>query len=414
MGLGDAVVIGLGSMVGAGVYSVWTAASRSAGDLLLVGLAIAAAVAAINAFSSARLAVLHPRSGGTYVYGRERLGPTWGFLAGWGFVVGKTASCAAMASTIGVYVLPEHSRAIATAAIIGITTLNIGGLHRTVAVTRVLLVIAAVVLSVVIIAGWTRPEFDLGAAVPWGGDDDSRSTARSIYDTLQAAGLLFFAFAGYARIATLGEEVRDPERTIPRAILISLTAVLTLYAVIGLTILGALTPAALAQSVDPLRSVVEVGSSSSMAPIVGLGATLAALGALLNLLPGVSRTILAMARNGDLPKFFAHVDTRRTLPVRAEIAVSTLAVTIVVLFDLTSSIALSGVGVLVYYAIANASALTIPSRRSQRIATIVGLIGCLSLVACLPRRIALTGSIVLVVGFMVHAMRAFRRRRHDI
>ena len=123
----DAVVVGLGAMVGAGVFSVLAPAARAAGDGLLVGLAIAAVVAYCNAMSSAWLAARYPESGGTYVYGRERLSPFWGYLAGWAFVVGKTASCAAMALTFGAYALPEHRRAIAAAVVVSLTVVNYCG-----------------------------------------------------------------------------------------------------------------------------------------------------------------------------------------------------------------------------------------------------------------------------------------------
>src|SRR3989440_400203 len=127
LGTGDAVVLGLGSMIGAGVFAAFAPAARAAGSGLLLGLALAAAVAYCNATSSARLAARYPSSGGTYVYGRERLGTFWGYLAGWGFVVGKTASCAAMALTVGAYVWPGAARVVAVAAVLAVTAGNYVG-----------------------------------------------------------------------------------------------------------------------------------------------------------------------------------------------------------------------------------------------------------------------------------------------
>src|SRR5688572_2920817 len=196
LGLRDAVVIGLGSMIGAGVFAAFGPAADAAGSGLLIGLALAAAVAYCNATSSAELAAAYPSSGGTYVYGRERLGPFWGYLAGWGFVVGKTASCAAMALTVGAYAAPSWSRPTAVAAVVGVTAVNYLGVRKTAALTRVIvtLVLAALALVVagVALGGSASADHlrDLGA----GGVDG----------ILQSAGLLFFAFAGYARIATLG------------------------------------------------------------------------------------------------------------------------------------------------------------------------------------------------------------------
>lgn len=210
LGTGDAVVIGLGSMIGAGIFAALGPAARAAGSGLLLGLAVAAVVAYCNATSSARLAALYPASGGTYVYGRERLGPFWGYLAGWSFVVGKTASCAAMALTVGAYVWPGQAHAVAVAAVVTLTAVNYGGIQKSAWLTRAIVaVVLAVLASVVVVC--------LGSGVSDAGRLDT-GVSGGVSGVLQAAGLLFFAFAGYARIATLGEEVRDPARTIPRAI----------------------------------------------------------------------------------------------------------------------------------------------------------------------------------------------------
>ena len=400
LGLSDAVFIGVGSMIGAGVYSVWSPATRAAGSLLLVGLAVAALVANLNARSTARLARLYPESGGTYVYGRECLGPRWGFLAGWGFVAGKTASCAAMASTIGAYLLPAHSRLIAVAAIIVMTLVNIGGLHRTVFVTRILLALSAFVLLIVVVSGTSSPSYDPGSVWPLKDLADDRSTLRRGYDVLQSAGLLFFAFAGYARIATLGEEVRDPERNISRAIGISLSIVVVTYVAVGYALLATVSPSQIAAASDPLHRVVAASSFENLAPFVRFGAVVAALGALLNLLPGVSRTVLAMARRRDLPNYFAEVDRRRSLPVRAEASIAMCTIMIVLIFDLRNSIALSGVGVLIYYSITHLSSLSLSSTSRQRFTAVIGFAGCVGLVVCLPFSILLTGGGLILIGFI--------------
>ena len=393
LGLSDAVVIGAGSMIGAGVFAAWAPAARSAGTGLLLGLAIAAVVAFCNAASSAQLAAIHPESGGTYVYGRRQLGETWGHLAGGGFVVGKTASCAAMALTVGAYLWPEYERWVAVAAVVAITAVNIGGLSRTVAVTRVLLVVSLLALTAVVVSGWTSPTASLDRITPLGGD---------LHGIVQSAGFMFFAFAGYARIATLGEEVRDPEVTIPKAIPRALGAVLVVYAVVGLTALAAVDADLLALTDAPLRLVAESGDLP-VGGIVRIGAGIAALGVLLNLIPGVSRTSLAMARNRELPHWFAHVDTRRSLPIRAELTVAAIVIGLVVLLEIRSAIAVSGVAVLTYYAITNAAALTLSDqqRRWPKPIAVVGLVGCIVLIAALPWRALATGVAVLAAGAVV-------------
>lgn len=407
LGLGDAVVIGVGSMIGAGVFVVWSQAADAAGSQLLLGLLVAGLVAYCNAVASGRLAARHPESGGTYVYGYERLGPMRGFIAGWGFVIGKTASCAAMASTAGAYLWPENARVVAVVAIIAITGVNLGGLERTVLVTRILLTVTGSVLLLVLLSGWFAADLD-ATRLDVGSRDNM---VDSTYGVLQSAGLIFFAFAGYARIATLGEEVREPERVIPRAILVALAAVLVLYSVIGVTVVASLPLDELAVSSDPLRLVVETGSWQDLAPIVRIGAGIAALGALLNLLPGVARTMLAMARRRDLPHALARLSSDRPKPVRAELTVAAAATVVILVFDLRSAIGMSGVGVLTYYALTNWAALTLPSRTLHRVLGTTGLIGCSVLVVCLPGWAVLTGITVLLTGCAGRlATRGFVRR----
>ncbi|WP_181795806.1 APC family permease, partial [Streptomyces sp. WELS2] len=224
LGLRDAVVVGLGSMVGAGVFAAPGPAARAAGSGLLAGLALAAVVAYCNARSSARLAARYPASGGTYVYGRERLGAFWGYLAGWAFVVGKTASCAAMALTVGTYVWPGQAHAVAVAAVLALTAVNYGGIQKSAWLTRVIVAVVLAVLAAVVVVCLASGRADAGRL----------GTGPSVGPggVLQAAGLLFFAFAGYARIATLGEEVRDPARTIPRAVPLALGIALVVYAAV--------------------------------------------------------------------------------------------------------------------------------------------------------------------------------------
>ena len=404
LGTGDAVVIGLGSMIGAGVFSAFAPAAAAAGTALLIGLALAAGVAYCNAVASAQLAAQYPTSGGTYVYGRERLGEWWGFLAGWGFVVGKTASCAAMALTFASYAVPGSTWAQRLAAVLAVAVLTVAncrGITRTAGLARVLVAGSLLALLVVV-----------GAILVSGGTDGSNLTGSSphgVYGVLQSAGLLFFAFAGYARIATLGEEVRDPERTIPRAIPLALGITVVIYAAVGLTALLAAGPAALAATSTPLATAAKAVGAAWSVPVVRVGAAVASLGALLALIAGIGRTSLAMARNGDLPRRLAAVDPVHRVPARAELAVGAVVCLLVLTTDLRGAIGFSSFGVLTYYAIANASAYTQPPerRRWPRALNVVGVLGCATLVVTLPVTSVIAGAAVLAVGV---AGRALLRR----
>jgi APA family basic amino acid/polyamine antiporter len=394
LGVFDATVIGLGSMIGAGVFAAFAPAARAAGSGLLIGLAAAAFVAYCNAMSSARLAALYPASGGTYVYGRERLGPFWGYLAGWSFIVGKTASCGAMALTIGAYVWPEQQRAIGVAAVVALTAVNYAGVQKAAWLTRGIVAVVLAVLAAFVVAALTGGEAD-AARLDVGAD-------ATVGGVLQAAGLLFFAFAGYARIATLGEEVRDPARTIPRAIPLALGITLAVYAAVAVALLAVLGPQGLARSTAPLAD-----AAGGLAPVMRVGAAVAAIGSLLALILGVSRTTLAMARDGHLPRTLSAVHPRFGVPHHAELAVGAVVAVLAATADLRGAIGFSSFGVLAYYAVANASAWTLgPGVR--RAVPALGLLGCLVLAFALPWTSVAAGAAVLAAGAALYGVRAAR------
>ncbi|CAN5453952.1 APC family permease [soil metagenome] len=399
LGTGDAVVVGLSAMIGAGVFSVFAPAAAAAGAGLLIGLAIAAVVAFCNAVASAQLAGSYPSSGGTYLYGREVLGPWWGFVAGWGFVVGKTASCAAMAMTFAAYALPADGdrpwagRVLAVTAVVVLTLLNLRGVTRTALVARILLTmtLTTLVVALVVTATGATAWDDTAAGEPFSFDG-------GVPGVLQAAGLLFFAFAGYARIATLAEEVRSPQ-SLGRAVLISLGITVMLYAAVAVVLVRSLG-AGLAATRTPLSAAVVAAGAPWAEPVVRVGAVAASLGALLALLAGVGRTSLAMARERDLPGWLASVDARHQVPDHAQVVVGAAIVALILLADLRGAIGFSSFGVLVYYAVANASAFAQPvaQRRWPRAVNVLGLFGCLGLVATLPGVSVVGGVIVLTVG----------------
>ncbi|WP_328344373.1 APC family permease [Streptomyces violaceus] len=399
LGVGDAVLIGLGSMIGAGIFAALAPAARAAGSGLLVALAVAAVVAYCNATSSARLAARYPASGGTYVYGRERLGDFWGYLAGWAFVIGKTASCAAMALTVGSYVWPGHAHAVAVAAVVALTAVNYAGIQKSAWLTRVVVAVVLAVLAAVVVASLTSSAADTVRL-----DVGSDATVTGV---LQAAGLLFFAFAGYARIATLGEEVRDPARTIPRAIPLALGLTLVVYAAVALAVLMVLGPRGLGEAAAPLSDAVRAAGADWLAPVVRVGAAVAALGSLLALILGVSRTTLAMARDRHLPHVLAAVHPRFQVPHRAELLVGAVVVVLAATADVRGAIGFSSFGVLIYYAVANASAwtLTPDENRPPRIVPAVGLAGCLLLAFTLPADSVAWGTIVLAAGIAAYGIR---------
>jgi APA family basic amino acid/polyamine antiporter len=393
LGTADAVVMGLGSMIGAGIFAVLAPAAAAAGTSVLIGLAAAAVVAYLNATSSARCAARYPESGGAYVYGRKRLGEFWGYLAGWGFVVGKTASCAATALIVGFYAWPAHAHAIAVVAVLALTALNCTGIQKSALATRIIVAVVLAALAAVAVVALTAPRTDF--------DRLDVGADASAHGVLQGAGLLFFAFAGYARIATLGEEVRDPARTIPRAIRLALGIALIVYAVVAVAALAVLGSEGLAASAAPLADVVRAAGAAGFAPVVRIVAVMAALGSLLSLILGVSRTTFAMARDHYLPQQLSAVHPKFKTPYRAEVVVGVVVAVLAGATDVRSAIGFSSFAVLVYYAIANAAAWTL----GGRIVPTAGIIGCLVFAFALPLDSVLLGTAVLLVGTAAYAVR---------
>jgi basic amino acid/polyamine antiporter, APA family len=403
IGLSDATVLGLGAMVGAGIFSAIGPAAGAAGQGLLVAILLAGLLAILNASSMVQLATLFPESGGAYAYGRRRLSPYWGFLAGWSFVVGKVASCTAMALTFGHYAYPEHPHLLAGAAVLLLTSVNYLGVKKTSLATKVILALVLLCLAgavFAVLAGNEVRASNLGNPFGEGG-------------ILEAAGLMFFAFAGYARIATLGEEVLDPQRTIPRAVLLSLTITILLYLTVAVALLLTFSPSFIAGSPAPLADAVAAGSLGFLAPAVRAGAALASLGVLLSLLAGVSRTVFAMASNHDLPKALGAVHPYRKVPHRSEFAVGLLVAGLVAVSDLRLSIGFSSFAVLAYYSLAHASALTLKrqERKWHPVLPLLGFLFCLLVAFNLPGASVTGGLALLALGTLVYGLGRLTGRR---
>lgn len=359
-------------MLGTGVFVAWTPAGALAGSWLLVALAIAALVAALNAASTARLAADIPLAGGAYAYGREVIGRPAGVLAGYVFVIGKSASAGAAALAIGAYAWPGAERPVALVAIVVVLLADLRGVVRSVRVTAVMVAIVLVVLAVLVTSYWTSATDVLAAPPPSGPGA-----------VLAAAGLLFVAFAGYARVTVLGEEVRRPRWTIPRAVALALAIVLVVYVAVGVTVVasGAGGPA-------PLESLAASSAGSGVAIAVRVAAVLAAGAALLSLLAGVGRTLFAMADGGDAPRPLAAVGGLggARVPARAEVLAAVLAAAVAMAGGIGFALGLSAVSILTYYGVAHVAAWRRWPRVGVRLVAGCGLLGC----------VAVAGSLLLV------------------
>lgn len=368
LGMAGAISIGLASMLGTGVFAAWTPAMNLAGAFTLYALVLAGVVASLNAWSTAALARVHPRAGGAYIYGRIRLGRFAGNVAGVAFVVGKIASAGAAALTIGTYIDSSHTTWIALAAIVAMIALDLRGVTRTAIASAVSAAIVIAVLAVltVISVGWHSP-----AAT-----SEVMPIKPGPLGVLAAAGILFVAFAGYARVATLGEEVREPERILPRAIAWSILIVFVLYVLVGSAVIRIVGPLPTRPSA-PLSQLAFMVSGSGMETVVRIAAVVAAGGALLSLLAGVGRTLFAMSREGDAPRALAQVSLTG-VPQRAQLVAAAGAGVVVLAGGIGAALAVSGASILTYYAIAHLSALRMAADepRPPRLVPVLGLVGC--------------------------------------
>lgn len=401
LGLLGAVGIGVGSMLGAGVFVVWGPAAQNAGSWLLAAIALASVVAITNASSTSFLAARHPVAGGAYTFGRRELSDIWGFVAGIGFVVGKTASVAAMALAIGAYVWPSRAPIAGSLAIIAVWVINAKGVTRTARATTAIATVVLLGLAAVVVFSLTQP-----AVVDTG--SPQTVTAASV---ASAAALVFFAFAGYARLATLGEEVREPRRTIPLAIGIAITIVVAAYLALGAVLLRRPGVQALSGSDAPLRLAgPDIGAWTAG---VGLLAVVSATGAMVALMAGIGRTAMAMAREHDLPVALSAVGAK-AVPQRAEAAGAAAAIALVWWGDLGFALAMSSVAVLVYYAVANAAAVRAAGRPDEDRWWVHRGVGGLGFVLCLALAISLDLAPTLMAFAclaLAVAIRAVVRRR---
>jgi len=402
LGVPAATAIGVASMLGAGIFFVWAPAAADAGAGILIALPLAGAVAALNALSTTRLAMAHPVSGGAYAYGRAELGPVPGFVAGVLFLVGKTASVAAIASIAGAYLWPEFARPVAVAAVVVLAIVNATGIRSTAVVS---IVIASLVVAVLLAVLIVTAVQGAGAA-----PRSPIALTGGVLGVLQAAALIFFTFAGYARAATLGEEVRDPGRTLPRAVIAALAIVLVLSAATAAILLMRLGAHDLAASSSPLADAVGPGAAT----LIRITAAAACLGSLLSVLAGLSRTSLAMARDGELPGRLAGISERTAAPVFAELAVAVVGVAAVLLLDPARLVGVSACAVLGYYGVAHLAAIARARRLGARppVLPLLGLLGCgaLALSTPWPAIVGVAVLVLLAVGVR-GVVRAAQRRR---
>ncbi len=408
LGVFGAVMMGLGSIVGTGVFVSIGIAAGVTGPSVVIALALAAAVATFNGLSSAQLAANHPVSGGTYEYGYRYLNPWIGFTAGWMFLSAKSASAATAALGFAGYVLNAFGVAepgrwlvpLALLAVIVITAIVYTGIRRSNVTNIIIVTITLATLALFVVTG--LPAFDASNFAPF--------IANGPSNLLTATALMFVAYTGYGRIATMGEEVREPRKTIPRAIIAALVTVGTLYIIVAVVGIGAAGVDVLADAAQGDAAPLEIAAQMFAAPwvsrVVAVGAIIAMLGVLLNLVLGLSRVLLAMGRRGDMPPQTANLNAEGTTPTVAVIVMGVVIGGLALTGDVGTTWRFSAVTVLIYYAITNASALQLgdEERLFPRWVSWAGLVAGLGLSFVVNFNLWVAAMVLIVVGLIWRAI----------
>ena len=395
VGLPGAILMGLGSIMGAGVFVSLGLGEEIAGPSVLLALALAAVVAICNGLSSAQLAANHPVSGGTYEYGHRWLTPSLGFTAGWMFLCAKSASAATAALGFAMYLAPDYLLPVSLATVAGLTVITLTGMQRSNAVNAV--IVSAVLLTLLAFMAVGSPALRTNAELLQPFFDSNH-----VPELFEATALMFVAYTGYGRIATLGEEVREPRRTIPVAIILTLGLTTLLYLGVSAVSLAH----ADGQGFQSLILLAEKMGGTTLSMALTAGAALALLSVLLNLLLGLSRVALAMGRRGDLPEATGRVTESTKVPAVATVLVAVVIGGLVCVGDVKLTWSFSAFTVLIYYAITNLCAIHLQSQERLYPVWIsyLGLLSCLSLAFFVEWRVMLAVLGLIALGLVWKAM----------
>lgn len=409
LGVFGATMMGLGSILGTGVFVSIGIAAGVAGPAVILAIGLAALVAICNGLNSAQLAANHAVSGGTYEYGYKYLNPWLGFTAGWTFLLAKTASAATAALGFAGYCLNllgintrDFLVPIGLVATAALTLIVLSGLRRSNIVNIVIVSVTIIALTVFVISG-------LPALAANGADNlfpFFDPDGNPLANLLQATALMFVAYTGYGRIATMGEEVREPRRVIPRAIIAAMVVTMVIYMSVAIVGVGAVGTDVLSSTAQTQAAPLEIAAREFgiplVAEVIAVGAITAMLGVLLNLLLGLSRVLLAMGRRGDMPRATARINETNSTPHVAVIMVGIGIAALVTIGNVKTTWSFSAFTVLIYYAITNLSALQLSAndRLYPKWIGWIGLAACLFLAFWVEAQIWLIGLVLIGVGLI--------------
>ena len=367
--LKNSILLGLSSMIGAGLFFNISPTSKIASYSSILGLLFAGTVAYANASSSAQLARIYPQTGGTYLYAKNVLGNFPSLIAGYAFIIGKLISCVAVSLTLGNYLYPENPKIIALLFIFSVTLINYFGISKTVDIAKWFTYTIILIIIFYLISVTSSENFLMNIPITEG---------LSLKNLILSASIWFFAFTGYSRLATFGEEVNNPEKIIPKAILTGLGITLFIYVSTSYATLGIVSPSIIENSSTPLKVAFDLSRFSEFSYLIVIASTIATGSVLLALLPGISRVLVAMSRDKKIPDYFKTIHPKQNSAYISDIFGGLLVAAGVLTFDLLPAVKLSAIFILIYYSITNLCVIRL--EKSERIFSVMisiyGLVFC--------------------------------------
>ena len=365
----NSILLGLSSMIGAGLFFNISPTSKIASYSSILGLLFAGTVAYANASSSAQLARIYPQTGGTYLYAKNVLGNFPSLIAGYAFIIGKLISCVAVSLTLGNYLYPENPKIFALLFIFSVTLINYFGISKTVDIAKWFTYTIILIIIFYLISVTSSENFSINIPITEG---------LSLKNLILSASIWFFAFTGYSRLATFGEEVNNPEKIIPKAILTGLGITLFIYVATSYATLGIVSPSIIENSSTPLKVAFDLSRFSEFSYLIVIASTIATGSVLLALLPGISRVLVAMSRDKKIPDYFKTIHPKQNSAYISDIFGGLLVAAGVLTFDLLPAVKLSAIFILIYYSITNLCVIRL--EKSERIFSVMisiyGLVFC--------------------------------------
>jgi len=409
----DATSVGIGAIIGAGIFVVLGIAIGYAGPAIIISIIIAGIVASFTAFSFAELGSAIPKEGGAYEFAFELISPFAGFLVGSLWLFAQIVAGAAISLGFASYfvaIFPIFPlKTVAVVAALTLTGLNVVGIKQSTAVNNILVIIKIAILCLFI-------GFGIFQIHP---QNFSQFSPNGLFGILQGAGFIFFAYLGFGRIAALGEEVKNPERNLPLSVLIALVVSVLIYVLTGLTATGLQDYRILAQSGAPIAEAAKVMGNFTIVAAVSLGALIATISVLLTNLIGLSRVAFAMARNGQLPKSIAKVSSRFGTPYISVFVMGALLTALVSALDLKQTVAITSFAILSVHLTVNFSAIRLrkkmPSSTGFRVPLYplfpsLGFLSCIILMFSLPQESWIVAGVVVAISVVLYML---RRKKPD-